>query len=904
MGRSLSSSSSRERKRRRSRERRRVSPLREGRRKYSERRSRSRSRHHSRSRRRSRSRRHSKSPSRSRSRDRNYRNSRDSRDKRWNDRKRNRSHSREERERKEKLEKQLDSIPANEMVENSQDLEKRRERIQLWQSQRLENEKSKTMHSVFEKEEETEKKQVFDETEENQDIDPLDAYMKGIEEEARMAEMTGAKGGLGMKNATFEEDEIEESRADIEGFGVEPDIFLLAHHGTKRKDLQNVDHSKMKYEPFRKDFYIETQEIEKMTEEECRLYRLELDNIKIRGLECPKPIKKWTQCGLNLKILEVIERCKYVKPTPIQAQAIPAIMNGRDVIGVAKTGSGKTIAFLLPMFRHILDQRPLLNMEGPIAVILTPTRELCLQIGAECKKFCKPFGLRTVCAYGGSAIKDQIADLKRGAEIIVCTPGRLIDLLCANSGRVTNLKRVTYLVLDEADRMFDLGFEPQVMKIIANVRPDRQTVLFSATFPKQMEALARKILQKPLEIIVGGRSVVCNDVNQIVEVIEEDDKYSKLLEILGQWYERKADRILIFVDKQEASDILFRDLLKSGYPCTSLHGGKDQFDRDNIIADFKEGLISILIATSVAARGLDIKDLNLVINYECPNHLEDYVHRVGRTGRAGNKGTAYTFITPEQEKFAPEIVRALKDAKAVIPEELAKMAAAFMEKVKVGDAFMPSSGYKGKGLDRMDEDREAMKKVQKQAYATENDNPEQEEEAEKDPITGEVKAKVKTERGVHASLKAAQEAAAKVVASIGIPLASESSPEVSSKMLQVPSSEADGATYPYTTSEGTKAFCCEIEINDAPQQARFKMTSRDVIGPIAEMTGTGITVRGSFYANGRPNPGDRKLYVRIEGGTEISVERAKMEFRRQLADHIAEAASRGQMERTGRYSVI
>ena len=180
------------------------------------------------------------------------------------------------------------------------------------------------------------------------------------------------------------------------------------------------------------------------------------------------------------------------------------------------------------MFRHLKDQRPVLETEGPIAIIMTPTRELAVQIHKECRHFIKSLGLRSVCCYGGAPIKEQISEVKRGTEILICTPGRLIDLLCANSGRVMNLKRVTYLVLDEADRMFDMGFEPQVMRVVSNIRPDRQTVLFSATFPKKMEALARKILVKPIEITVGGRSVVCGDVEQFVEVIEEDSKVFNL----------------------------------------------------------------------------------------------------------------------------------------------------------------------------------------------------------------------------------------------------------------------------------------------------------------------------------------------------------------------------------------
>lgn len=226
--------------------------------------------------------------------------------------------------------------------------------------------------------------------------------------------------------------------------------------------MATVDHSKVQYEPFRKDFYHPAPDVAELTEQDAENLRLALDGIKIRGIDCPFPVTKWSHCGLPSGVLEAIKRLGYAAPTSIQSQAIPAIMSGRDIIGVAKTGSGKTIAFLLPMFRQIKDQRPLEQMEGPMALIMTPTRELAVQIHRDCKPFLKALNLRAVCAYGGSPIKDQIAELKKGAEIMVCTPGRMIDLLTANSGRVTNLKRVTYLVLDEADRMFDMGFEPQV----------------------------------------------------------------------------------------------------------------------------------------------------------------------------------------------------------------------------------------------------------------------------------------------------------------------------------------------------------------------------------------------------------------------------------------------------------
>ena len=256
----------------------------------------------------------------------------------------------------------------------------------------------------------------------------------------------------------------------------------------------------------------------------------------------------------------------------------------------------------------------------------------------------------------------------------------MIDMLAANSGRVTNLRRVTYLVLDEADRMFDMGFEPQVTKIVQNTRPDRQTVLFSATFPRLMEALARKILSTPVEVQVGGRSIVCRDIEQQILVLDESKKFLKLLELLGIYQEQ--GNVLVFVEKQNTADYLFRDLLKHGYPCMSLHGGMDQFDRDGTIADFKNGVIRLLVATSVAARGLDVKNLILVVNFDCPNHYEDYVHRCGRTGRAGNKGYAFTFVTFSQEKIAGELIKGLQLAEQEIPKDLQELWDKYTERLK------------------------------------------------------------------------------------------------------------------------------------------------------------------------------------------------------------------------------
>jgi ATP-dependent RNA helicase DDX46/PRP5 len=355
-------------------------------------------------------------------------------------------------------------------------------------------------------------------------------------------------------------------------------------------------------------------------------------------------------------------------PFPIQRQALPTILSGRDVIGIAKTGSGKTLAFLAPMVRHILDQPPLQTneREGPIAIVMAPARELAIQIHAEAKKLCKPLGITTTCVYGGAAVREQIDSLKRGSQLVVCTPGRMIDLLCMNSGKLVSMRRVTFVVLDEADRMFDMvrqkervggwwlvvvfwqwkkqpplieqgnrrcakhflvvffftfcrflffnqGFEPQITMIMNSTRPDRQTVLFSATFPRKVEALARKVLRAPIEIVVGGRSVAASTIDHRVEVIMPENRFRRLLKLMGEYHSKGG--ILIFVDSQKRCDHIYTELTKMGYQCLSLHSGKDQLDRRHSIDDFKNKVRTVMVATSLAGRGLDVDGLNLVVNY-------------------------------------------------------------------------------------------------------------------------------------------------------------------------------------------------------------------------------------------------------------------------------------------------
>lgn len=843
-----------------------------------------------------------------------------------------------------------------------------------------------------EKREEGEKEQetAMEQQNEEDDVDPLDAYMEEVKQEVKKFNMGGMKGNdkkgamtvtkvvtvvktkkgphTHKKKGELMENDQDAMEYSSEEEEVDLQTALTGFQTKQRKILEPVDHGKIQYESYRKNFYVEVPELARMTPEDVNAYRLELEGITVKGKGSPKPIKTWVQCGVSMKILNALKKHSYEKPTPIQAQAIPAIMSGRDLIGIAKTGSGKTIAFLLPMFRHIMDQRPLEEAEGPISVIMTPTRELALQITKECKKFSKPLGLRVVCVYGGTGISEQIAELKRGAEIIVCTPGRMIDMLGANSGRVTNLRRVTYVVLDEADRMFDMGFEPQVMRIVDNVRPDRQTVMFSATFPRAMEALARRILSKPLEVQVGGRSVVCSDVEQHVLVIDEDKKFLKLLEILGHYQEKGS--VIIFVDKQEHADGLLKDLMKASYPCMSLHGGIDQYDRDSIINDFKNGACRLMVATSVAARGLDVKQLILVVNYNCPNHYEDYVHRAGRTGRAGNKGYAYTFITEDQVRYAGDIIKALELSGSPVPPELEQLWASFKDQQKAeGKTIKSSSGFSGKGF-KFDETEHALanerKKLQKAALGLQDSDDEDgaldiEEQIEsmfnskkrvKDlsapgAATGPAGAVTATtaapgglpglgptSAGNIQKLEMAKRLALKINAQKNLGAEAQDvmqqatnailrggtimTPSVSAKTIAEQLAEKINAKLNYTPvekleeerqaaeqAETVKRYEEELEINDFPQTARWKVTSKEALQRIGEYSEAAITIRGTYFPPGKePKEGERKIYLAIESANELAVQKAKTEITRLIKEELIRLQNSYQPTSKGRYKVL
>lgn len=433
--------------------------------------------------------------------------------------------------------------------------------------------------------------------------------------------------------------------------------------------LPPINHDDILYEPFRKDFYVEHEEISQLNAIQVADLLGTL-GITVSGRNPPKPVCSFGHFNLDDKLLKSIIKSEFTTPTPIQSQAVPCALLGRDILGIAQTGSGKTVAFLWPMLMHCSVQDRVQPGEGPIALILAPTRELALQIYAEARKFAKVYDLSVICAYGGGNKWEQTQALAQGADIVVATPGRIIDHI---KGGATNLSKVTFLVLDEADRMFELGFEPQVRSVCNHVRPDRQTLLFSATFRKRIEKLAKDALSDPVRISQGTSGQANEDITQHVLLLpsqqhKKDWLLSRLVELLS------AGSVLLFVTKKLDAEQMAADLRLKEVECLLLHGDMLQTERTSVIVGFKKGECPLLVATDVAARGLDIPHVRTVINYDLARDIDTHTHRIGRTGRAGTKGTAYTLLTPKDKEFVGHIVRNLEEAHQHVPEEVLKLA--------------------------------------------------------------------------------------------------------------------------------------------------------------------------------------------------------------------------------------
>jgi ATP-dependent RNA helicase DDX5/DBP2 len=367
-------------------------------------------------------------------------------------------------------------------------------------------------------------------------------------------------------------------------------------------NLFRPDWSKETLQPFEKNFYMEHPDVTSRSEKEIEDYRKKHEMLCF-GTSIPRPVFSFAEASFPSYVLDEVKRLGFASPTAIQSQGWPMALSGRDVVGIAQTGSGKTMAFILPAIVHINAQPLLQPGDGPIVLILAPTRELALQIQAECRKFGHSSKIKNTCLYGGVPKGPQIRDLQRGCEIVIATPGRLIDLL---SMGVTNLKRVTYLVMDEADRMLDMGFEVQIRKIVDQIRPDRQTLMWSATWPKEVQSLARDYQKDFIQVNIGSLDLsASHTITQKVELCGEQEKYKKTTEILDRMRDlREHSKVIIFTGTKRAADSLNRDLRDDGFRCLAIHGDKKQNERDWVMSEFKSGRSWILIATDVAARGL------------------------------------------------------------------------------------------------------------------------------------------------------------------------------------------------------------------------------------------------------------------------------------------------------------
>lgn len=420
---------------------------------------------------------------------------------------------------------------------------------------------------------------------------------------------------------------------------------------------------------FKKSFYVESSKTTSRSQNEVEKY-YQTHQMTISGSNCIyKPVLTFEELKCDPKFLKICNG--FETPTPIQSQCWPILLSGRDIIGIAETGSGKTFAFAIPGLVHLASQSVSKSKAVKARMlIVAPTRELAMQTAEVIHKTGKACNLSCVCLFGGVPKHEQRRQLKNGVDIIVATPGRLNDLV---NERVCDLSQVTFTVLDEADRMLDDGFEKDVRLIMSSVHKESQIAMFSATWPQSIQKLAHEFLHDPVKVTIGSDDLAASiSVTQIVEVVEDRARDAHIHALLQKYHHTRKNLILIFVLYKKEADRVERDLRYRGWNCAAIHGDRSQQQRNEAVENFKSGKIPLLIATDVAARGLDIPGVEYVINYAFPLTIEDYVHRIGRTGRGGKKGIAHTFFTTNDKARAGELVNVLRDSSQDVPEALLK----------------------------------------------------------------------------------------------------------------------------------------------------------------------------------------------------------------------------------------
>mmetsp|Transcript_24136 Transcript_24136/g.43178 ORF Transcript_24136/g.43178 Transcript_24136/m.43178 type:complete len:724 (-) Transcript_24136:257-2428(-) len=402
-------------------------------------------------------------------------------------------------------------------------------------------------------------------------------------------------------------------------------------------------------------------------------YRMK-HGIRVFPSDVPPPFQTFEDTNLPAALLDAFRTSGFTTPSTIQAQAWPILMQGRDIIAIASTGSGKTCGFVVPGILHTLGPRGTDPYDGPSMLILAPTRELAQQIQNETIKFGRPLGIRSACVYGGASRSEQGRNLQRRPHVVIATPGRLIDFV--ESGEI-NLSATKYLVLDEADRMLDMGFEQDIKDIVRNLPADRQTAFFSATWPTSVQSTAQALVRnRPAAVFIGDvqdKLVAAKTIKQMVMVVASNlDKFSQISSYIST--KPPGSKFIIFCGTKSRCDMLSTRLNQTGaLRSASLHGDKTQASRDFVLRQFREGRVPVLVATDVAARGLDVKDVTAVINYDFPNDVEMYVHRIGRTGRAGASGESLTLLTAEDAWAAKHLIQVMEEADQSVPEELMEL---------------------------------------------------------------------------------------------------------------------------------------------------------------------------------------------------------------------------------------
>jgi ATP-dependent RNA helicase DDX5/DBP2 len=435
------------------------------------------------------------------------------------------------------------------------------------------------------------------------------------------------------------------------------------------QNLKPVDYSKVKLSPVEKNIYEEHPNVTARSKAEVDAW-LKEHGVTLNGSNIPKPVMEFGETNFGDKLVAQLKE-SYERPTVIQSISWPTALSGRDMISVARTGSGKTLGFLLPGLLHTKRQPARQKGDGPAVLVLSPTRELAQQVVGVAEDYVQTLGLRTGALYGGAGKGPQQLKLQMGLDVCVACPGRLLDFLEEDT---TNLQRCTYLVLDEADRMLDMGFEPQIRSIVSQIRSDRQTLMFSATWPTEVRELADDFLRDPVFLNVGSLELSANpNITQHVQVVDEGEKETQFFRLLKSIVKEPNYKVIVFTQTKRKADNLTRAMRRARFPAVAIHGDKSQTERDWVLNDFRNGNAQILVATDVAARGIDVTDISHVVNYDMANDAEDYVHRIGRTARIDRKGDAYTFFTWDDGSKAPALMKVLKEANQVVPPELIEM---------------------------------------------------------------------------------------------------------------------------------------------------------------------------------------------------------------------------------------